>query len=584
MSNLVKVLITKISFFNLYLIKVTLDELQTIADNLRPYTAAAMKIEVAPWTRDYVVDMKELYTQLILEEIHNTALGQDAEILENYSELFEENKCSERIDSHHLPKQTAFPFRKLQANSHRSSSKKKVGEKILMKADPGMGKTTQCKKISWDWAMRLFTYFHIVFLVFLKLVSPGHAIESVIIEQNPYMKGLEITEQKLRIILKTYSNSCLLILDGLDEHALGTNEDVLSIIRGVKLLECNILVTSRPHSTRAVEQYFRKAVRLDGFTESSAKQFASRILSDESKIDYVLWFSPEDFREDIPIYKCPILLSFLCLLVREDDIDLSDRTKHTGEIYTRMVSCLYKKFTIRRGIDFERCRLTTVLASIGKLALQTLLSGNPLLRRSDVIKEVGDDAFDYGLLIGHEEGYMLIRDVYADIYVTFPHRSLQEFLGALYFVLILQEEHQIEGLIGIDDRNWIFMKKPVFLQFCLWLLQHGEIYLDIRRGQDVYTYLRDFCVRKMGGVELDPLQIRERYTAFNLRIAYDRKDELLLTFFTEIIAQCKGTCGLIVNYDDPTDWILNRISPILKEVKFIQSARGPDGIFTTYYD
>ena len=71
-----------------------------------------MKIEVAPWIRDYVVDMKELYTQLTLEEIHNTALGQDAKTLENYSELFEENKCSERIDSHHLPKQTAFPFRK----------------------------------------------------------------------------------------------------------------------------------------------------------------------------------------------------------------------------------------------------------------------------------------------------------------------------------------------------------------------------------------------------------------------------------------------------------------------------------------
>ena len=129
---------------------------------------------------------------------------------------------------------------------------------------------------------------------------------------------------------------------------------ILSIIRGEKLLECNILVTSRPHGTRAVEQYFRKAVRLDRFTESNAKQIASRILSDESKIDYVLRFSPADFREDIPIYKCPILLSFLCLLVREDDIDLSHRTKHTGEIYTRMVSCLYKKFTIRRGLDFER--------------------------------------------------------------------------------------------------------------------------------------------------------------------------------------------------------------------------------------
>ena len=59
--------------------------------------------------------------------------------------------------------------------------------------------------------------------------------------------------------------------------------------------------------------------------------------------------------------------------------------------------------------------------SIGKLALKTLLSGDPLLQRSEVIKEVGPDAFDYGLLIGHEDAHMLIKDETADIFVTFPH-------------------------------------------------------------------------------------------------------------------------------------------------------------------
>ena len=61
--------------------------------------------------------------------------------------------------------------------------------------------------------------------------------------------------------------------------------------------------------------------------------------------------------------------------------------------------------------------------SVGKLALKTLLSGNPLLQRSVVIKEVGPDAFDYGLLIGHED-FRLIRDETANIFVTFPHRSI----------------------------------------------------------------------------------------------------------------------------------------------------------------
>ena len=315
----------------------TLNELQTIADSLRPNTADAMKIEVAPWIKEYLVDMEDLYTELALEKIHNKVAGQDVEMLNHYSELFDKR---ERNKWGCLPCKKATP-------------KKAKGQKILMKADPGMGKTTQCKKISWDWAMRLFTYFHIVFFVFLKLVSPGDPIESVIIKQNPYMLGLEITEHKVRSILQLLGSNCLLILDGLDEHALGTNEDVLLIIRGEKYLECNIIVTSRPHSTRDIEQYFPTVVRVEGFTKHKAEQFASKILSDKRKIYDVLTFSPSYFRQDVPIQKCPILLSFICLLVREDEIDLSDKTKHIGEIYTRMLRCLYKKFTIRKDIEFK---------------------------------------------------------------------------------------------------------------------------------------------------------------------------------------------------------------------------------------
>ena len=382
--------------------------------------------------------------------------------------------------------------------------------------------------------MRLFTHFHIVFFVFLKLVKPGDAIESAIIEQSPYMKGLEITEEKVRIIIQLFGSNCLLILDGLDEHALGTNKDVFSIIRGEKYLKCNIIVTSRSHSTRDIERYFSTVVRVEGFTENKAKQFATKILSDERKINDVLGFSPADFRQDFPIHKCPILLSFICLLVREDEIDLSDKTIHIGEIYTRMVRCLYKKFTIRKGIEFKIGEFINVLKFLGKLALQTLLSGNPLLRRSQVIEEIGSDAFDYGLLIGHED-CRLIRDETADIYVTFPHRSIQEFLGALYFCVILDDGQKIEKKLKKRTRKSIFMTNPLFLQFCLWLLHNGEKYFNFKRSQDTYNQLIDFCFKKLikEQLDLDLKYIRESYPAFHVKLAYDRNDILHLNFLSK---------------------------------------------------
>ena len=543
-----------------------------------------MKIEVAPWIRDYVVDMNELYTELALDKIHNKAVGQNTKELNHYTELFDKFKSNENVDNTDCSEQESSAVKRPKREYHISSSKQTKSDKILMKADPGMGKTTQCKKITFDWAMRLFTHFHIVLLVFLKLVNPGEAIENIIIKQNPYMKGLKITEQKLGSILDTLGSNCLLILDGLDEHALGTNNDVFSIIRGEKYLGCNIIVISRPHSSGEVERYFPTVVRVEGFTKIKATQFASKILTDEkdkSKIDDVLNFSPADFREDIPIHKCPILLSFICLLVKEDQIDLSDKSVDIGEIYFRMVRCLYKKFTIRKDREFEVSSFIQVLRLVGKLALQTLLSDDPLLRRSSVIKEVGSEAFDYGLLIGHEDAHRLIRDETADILVTFPHRTIQEFLGVLYFVIMLDEGQQVEALLG---KNWIFMTNPLFLQFCLWLLHNGGKYFNFQRCQDVYNQLIDFCIEKINFASLDLTRIRARYAALNVKLAHDRKGKLHLKFLNDIIVKCDVLSDIVINHDDPLDWIFNSTKPILTGVRYIRSEQGPGAIVSVYFD
>ena len=58
------------------------------AEEIRPFTEQAMKIEVAPWIRDYVVDMDELYTELSLEKIHNKLQGEKTSVVEDYKELF----------------------------------------------------------------------------------------------------------------------------------------------------------------------------------------------------------------------------------------------------------------------------------------------------------------------------------------------------------------------------------------------------------------------------------------------------------------------------------------------------------------
>ena len=128
-----------------------------------------------------------------------------------------------------------------------------------------MSKTTFSKKIGWDWARKIFELFNVVLVVFLKLVRPDKTIENVILSQYPALEGLGVSEQKLRFFLENYGKEILLILDGLDEHALGENKDVVKIIRGQKLIHCNVILTSRPHTTLAIEHYFRTVVSVEGF-------------------------------------------------------------------------------------------------------------------------------------------------------------------------------------------------------------------------------------------------------------------------------------------------------------------------------
>ena len=325
--------------------------------------------------------------------------------------------------------------------------KKILKKKILGKGIPGIGKTTLLKKIGWDWAKGIFTNVELLFVVLLKLVKPEEAIEDAILAQMPQLEGMGITPKRVKDILDTFGHKCLLILDGLDEHVLGQNEDVVKIIKGQKHSNCNLFVTSRPHSTKSVERDFSTIVRIEGFGREEAASFAKKLLHDEKKVQMVLNFEYAEFSGDNSLYKSPILLSFMCLLVREDHIDLTDRKITVGEIYTRMIRCLYKKYTIKKNKIYTFEEFVKSISLVGKLALKTLLSGDALMKRKDIRHEVGEEAFDYGLLIGHEDAHLLIRDETADIYVTFPHRSIQEFLGAFCLIQLLNEGKTLEMVI-----------------------------------------------------------------------------------------------------------------------------------------
>ena len=161
-----------------------------------------MKIEVAPWIKDYVVGMEDLYCELKLEKLHSKPFGVSQKPLKDYKELFAGSEQELELSCDGTSIGPIRSGSRMFKTCNKAAQVCRVkGRKVLLKGKPGIGKTTLLKKVGWDWAKGIFQTFAIVFFVFLKLVKPGDAIENVIIDQMPELEGMNVSAERLREIL-----------------------------------------------------------------------------------------------------------------------------------------------------------------------------------------------------------------------------------------------------------------------------------------------------------------------------------------------------------------------------------------------
>ena len=527
--------------------------MEDLAESLRPYTATTTRIEMAPWAKAYTVPVQDIYTELTLEKIENQPTGPEGARLRDYQELFPHTMSEKEM-----------------------KTSKKHPKKVLMKGDPGTGKTVAGKKISWDWAMGLFKMFTIVLFVSLKLVRPGDAIENIIMQQTPALEGLGITQKQLENILEAFGIKCLLILDGIDEIDLRKNEEIMKVIKDRKLLYCNVLVTSRPHSAAEIEPYFDTVVKIQGFSEDQAGRYVSSVLRSKQKTDDLLQFYFYNFRQPGSSYASPMLLLFICILVNADEIDLEHKNVMLGEIYARLVRYLYRKFTVHKGVEFNHKDFEEVLNRVGKLAWDTLDNKQFHLQRSKIIRVVGEDAFEYGLLIGHED-FSLVGYETADIFVTFLHGSFQDFLGSFHFISTLNKG---EGLITKDIASHdepVFMINSAFLNFCLWFLcnESEKIYLAFNNRIMAYKTLALLCAEMIDVSQLDFTEMASLYPSLHLPFHNKGREGLLEMFLLKVLSLCQKMKELYIGSHLPVDWIFENYSDLLSSLQLIDCSRTP---------
>ena len=205
-----------------------------------------------------------------------------------------------------------------------------------------------------------------------------------------------------------------------------------------------------------------------------------------------------------------------------------------GDLYFRMVKCLYTKYTLRKDIKFEKTVFHQVLISVGNLALQTLKSGNPLIPIEDILGMAGEFAFEYGLFTGHED-LEPSTDPTPGMCVTYAHRSLEEFFWSLGFLQALDDGKNIDDILGSDCEEPMFMMNPLIFTFCLWLSK--ECFGDYQGI--VYDKLVTYAAQQIDFYMLDIGSVRAMYPAMYIKEAVLNKDSLKLEFFERVFEKCK---------------------------------------------
>ena len=230
-----------------------------------------------------------------------------------------------------------------------------------------------------------------------------------------------------------------------------------------------------------------------------------------------------------------------------------------------MMKNLYKKFTIRKKVDFEEGKFLEIMKSVGKLALQTLTSNNPLLQRKEVIEIVGDAAFEYGFFAGHED-FRLFTDPSADICVTYIHKSVEQYFGSLGFIQALCEGKNIGDILATDflKQKPFFLMDPLVLKFCLWFLSEKSFGCPDDAYEKLTSYVTGFIDRRV----LNPWAVCHTYPTLNMSEAIFTKDDLVMKFCKNILVKCTHVRVLHIDRITRLDIYLDRRRPweICREV------------------
>ena len=335
---------------------------------------------------------------------------------------------------------------------------------VLIEGNPGMGKTTYCQKLAYDWSVGeipsdgSFSEVKMLLLlkcrdIHMKTASIEEAIDDQLLPQDAGKKEKE----DFFHFIRSNQSRILLVLDGLDELRDDLVQGFLPLIQGKVFANVYLILTSRHEAGMKVRRYCDTLLEIIGYTQEDVESYIKKYFSsheDQSLADKMIQKLNGD-RHLKELTANPLNTALLCLLCEETRGEFpSKRTK----MYDDLVACALRRYFAKRGISLgdedpvEQC--ASELNQLGKMAFEALLK-NQLYFTQDEMKSPPTVDFLRLPFLSREPSVSKIRPTPC---YAFTHKTFQEYFAAFYLAHQLlsgdkgKESLRLDELSPID--NW----------------------------------------------------------------------------------------------------------------------------------
>ena len=250
---------------------------------------------------------------------------------------------------------------------------------VLIEGEPGMGKTTYCRKLVYDWASKQCHEWDESFpRIDVLLLLRCREIKSTIwdaIEDQILPKGIELEARDLFFqFLKENPSKVLLVFDGLDEAGPQKLETYLKLIQREELPGCYIVLTSRHEGGSGVRPYTDTLLEIVGFTTTDADCFITKYFGQEKKHLAAKLVARVRFHMELrELAQNPLNTLLLCVIFEDlEGILPSNRT----QLYVEIVVFILRRYESKNGLSNRGKNLLLVykkeLMILGRTALDSL--------------------------------------------------------------------------------------------------------------------------------------------------------------------------------------------------------------------